>query len=217
MAARQRWGAALLALAAAGAAAEPTIYRHVDRFGNVTFTDRKLGPDYQVYRPRTKGWREAPGLTPGELARRRAAWHQAVVRASLESGMPVELLHAVIGVESAYQPRAVSRAGAMGLMQLMPATARRYGVADPFAPEQNLRGGARYLRDLLARYGGRLDLALAAYNAGEGAVDAHGGRVPPYAETRAYVAKVLEHYRLLRLAHSPRAAGNPHSLRRSNF
>lgn len=104
------------------------------------------------------------------------------------------LLDAVIGRESGFRPDAVSSAGAVGLMQLMPDTARELGVTDPFDPAQNVEGGAKYLRSLLDRYGGRLDLALAAYNAGPGAVDRFGG-IPPYAETQRYVAGIMAGYR----------------------
>jgi soluble lytic murein transglycosylase-like protein len=89
----------------------------------------------------------------------------------------------------------MSRAGAMGLMQLMPDTARRYGVHNLMDPAENVHGGVRYLRDLLALFGGRIDLAVAAYNAGENAVIRHGRQVPPYTETKYYVPKVLGFYR----------------------
>ena len=104
------------------------------------------------------------------------------------------LLYAVADAESRFRPASVSRAGAVGVMQLMPHTARRYGVRDRRDPRQNIDGGARYLRYLLARYNGDRHLALAAYNAGEGAVAQHGGRIPPYRETRRYVPKVLSRY-----------------------
>jgi len=104
------------------------------------------------------------------------------------------LLSAVIQQESGFHPNARSSAGAMGLMQLMPDTARSLGVTDPYDPAQNVEGGARMLRGLIDRYGGRLDLALAAYNAGSGTVDKYGG-VPPYAETRNYVHAILGQYR----------------------
>jgi soluble lytic murein transglycosylase-like protein len=103
-------------------------------------------------------------------------------------GVDPSLVHAVVSAESGYEPAARSRKGALGLMQLMPATARQYGVSDPFDPQANLEAGIRHLRSLLDRYD--VGLALAAYNAGEGAVRRYGG-IPPYSETRAYVRRVL--------------------------
>lgn len=105
--------------------------------------------------------------------------------------LPANLLKAVAQVESNFRPNATSRAGAQGIMQLMPATARHLGVEDSFDPEQNIMGGARYLRGLLDRFEGDLSLALAAYNAGWPTVVRHGG-IPPFAETQAYVPRVLE-------------------------
>jgi soluble lytic murein transglycosylase-like protein len=105
------------------------------------------------------------------------------------------LLHAVIRVESAYNPSAVSSAGAVGLMQLMPGTAQRYGVVDRTDPVQNIEGGARYLRDLMAMFGSDLTLAIAAYNAGENAVIKYNNSIPPYPETQNYVRQVLSLYR----------------------
>jgi soluble lytic murein transglycosylase-like protein len=113
--------------------------------------------------------------------------------AARRHGLDPGLVLAVVSVESAFRPEAVSRKGAQGLMQLMPATAASLGVKDVFDPVENLDGGSRHLGSLLTLYGGDLVSALAAYNAGAGAVARHGG-VPPYRETRAYVKKVLERY-----------------------
>jgi hypothetical protein len=105
-----------------------------------------------------------------------------------------ELLHAVVKAESAYDPNAVSSAGAVGLMQLMPQTAKRFGVKDRRNPQENLEGGARYLRKLLTKYNNNIKLALAAYNAGDKAVEKYGNKIPPYPETQDYVKKVITFY-----------------------
>lgn len=126
---------------------------------------------------------------------RKAEYDSLVDEVARTYGLESALLHAVISVESRYIPDAVSRKGALGLMQLMPVTARRYGVANPLDPVQNLHGGAKCLRDLLKRFNNDVSLALAAYNAGENAVVRNGYRIPPYRETVAYVPKVLDFYR----------------------
>ncbi len=119
---------------------------------------------------------------------------QAAALVARRHGLDPELVIAVVSVESGFKPQAVSPKGAQGLMQLMPKTAESLGVADALDPEQNLDGGVRHLGQLLAQYDGDVERALAAYNAGEGAVHRHHG-IPPYRETRAYVKKVLERYR----------------------
>lgn len=120
---------------------------------------------------------------------------QALARAAAaRHGLDPDLVLAVVQVESGFAPAARSPKGAQGLMQLMPGTASALGVSDPFDPAQNLDGGARHLGALVARYQGDLPKALAAYNAGEGAVTRHGG-IPPYPETREYVKQVLKRYR----------------------
>ena len=117
--------------------------------------------------------------------------------AAADNRLDVALLYAVIEIESACNTRAVSRKGAMGLMQLMPATARRYGVTDPHDAGQNIRAGSRHLRYLLTLFRNDTALALAAYNAGEGAVAAHGRKIPPFPETQKYVPAVLARYAAL--------------------
>jgi soluble lytic murein transglycosylase-like protein len=131
-----------------------------------------------------------PGPSPAHLT-------PLMAEAARHARIDPALIEAVVRVESGFDSGARSPKGAQGLMQLMPATARRYGVDDPYDPAQNLLGGARYLRDLLDRFA-TLPLALAAYNAGEGAVERHGNAIPPYAETLAYVPRVLAHYQRLR-------------------
>lgn len=128
------------------------------------------------------------------LKQRIAAVTPIVASVAREMELEKDLLHAVILAESAYDPNAVSAKGAVGLMQLMPATASRFGVNDSYDPKQNVSGGATYLKHLLARYDQDLRLALAAYNAGEGAVDKYDRQVPPYKETQKYVRKVLDFY-----------------------
>lgn len=117
--------------------------------------------------------------------------NNTIVKASQKYDLPVNLIKGVIRAESNFQVKAVSRAGAQGLMQLMPDTARELGVNNPFSIEENIDGGSRYLRKMLDSFGGDLKLALAAYNAGPQAVIKYGGKVPPYRETQQYVNRVL--------------------------
>jgi soluble lytic murein transglycosylase-like protein len=189
--------AALLAVLAAPASAD--IYAGHDATGTAVFSDRP-GDGLSFY----LGTDDLPADSP---ARRQAAtaFHAGMQRhdrqirqAALEQGLDPALLHAVVQVESGYNPRAVSPKGAVGLMQLMPATARELGVRDSADPKANLRGGARYLRSLMAAFDGDLQLALAAYNAGETTVRRHAMQVPPFAETRSYVAAVLKRYQALK-------------------
>ncbi len=117
-----------------------------------------------------------------------------ILAAARETDVEPALIHAVIAVESGFNPAARSRYGALGLMQLMPGTARRYGVTNRLDPAQNIRGGARYLRDLMAMFDNDLQLVLAAYNAGEEAVIRYGRRIPPFRATVAFVPRVMGHY-----------------------
>jgi soluble lytic murein transglycosylase-like protein len=130
---------------------------------------------------------------PAEAAKNQKNTRQIVAEASEKQGVDSDFIHSVIKQESAGNANAVSRTGARGLMQLMPGTASQLGVKDSFSPEQNVHGGTRYLRELLERYNGDAIKALAAYNAGPGAVDRYKG-VPPYRETQQYVQRVIRDY-----------------------
>jgi soluble lytic murein transglycosylase-like protein len=136
-----------------------------------------------------------PQLDVKSIHVNRARYSDMIDAVARSSRLYPELLHAVVKAESAYDPNAVSRAGAVGLMQLMPQTASRFGVANRRDPKSNLEGGARYLRELLTSYNNNIKLALAAYNAGERAVKKYGNEIPPYPETQNYVKKVLAFFK----------------------
>jgi soluble lytic murein transglycosylase-like protein len=172
---------ALCTVAGLGRPAEAQIYSWRDANGILTVSDR----------PKDSGARAVVVPVAPSLSTRSNPVFEPLIRqhASRQGVLP-DLVRAVIQVESAFNPRAVSPKGAMGLMQLMPATAARFGVTDPFNPAENIRAGVMYLRQLLDRYGNNEQLALAAYNAGPGAVDKYGTRIPPYRETRNYVHRI---------------------------
>jgi soluble lytic murein transglycosylase-like protein len=139
-----------------------------------------------THAPATEALRTEPKLSPADL-------HQMLSNAGQQHNLDADLLASVVKAESNGNTRAVSRAGARGLMQLMPGTAAEQGVNDSFKADENVRGGSAYLNDLLIRYHDNIALALAAYNAGPGAVDKYHG-IPPYYETRAYVARVIHEF-----------------------
>lgn len=141
-----------------------------------------------------------PDTPPLDLARSyvetdRSRYNQYIRNAARATKVPAALIRAVITAESAFNPYALSATGAVGLMQLMPETAARYGVKNRMDPSQNILGGAKYLSDLLKLFNNNMRLTVAAYNAGEGAVMKYGRKIPPYAETVAYVPKVLRYYK----------------------
>ena len=151
----------------------------------------------------------APPTSPATDAKLNPAdLHEMLARASLDRNVDVDLLASVVKAESAGNPHALSRAGARGLMQLMPATANDLGVADSYKPDQNVRGGSTYLDQLLVRYHDNLAKALAAYNAGPAAVDKYNG-IPPYHETQAYVARVIHEFNRRVLAREAEAKATP--------
>jgi soluble lytic murein transglycosylase-like protein len=169
------------------------IYKYVDGHGQVHLTDR---PDHGGYRRLVKtwkGWSEAK-INFKSVFKNRQKYNPTIAEAAKVNRLPPALLHAVITAESAYNPDAVSTAGAVGLMQLMPGTAERYGVHNRRDPTANVSGGTQYLRDLMTMFDDNLVLALAAYNAGENAVINNGRRIPPYRETEVYVQRVLKYY-----------------------
>jgi transglycosylase-like protein with SLT domain len=178
--------AGFLATVVGTSCAQADSYRMVETNGVVHLTNAPTDPRYRGL-PGSSG--TATGwLRMSETARGQYA--SEIREISSRHGVDSTLVESVIRAESAFNPTAVSRSGARGLMQLMPKTALALGVRDSFNPRENIEGGVRHLRYLLDRYPGNVALAIAAYNAGEGAVDSHRG-IPPYAETQQYVQRVL--------------------------
>lgn len=170
--------------------------------GTLTFSSKKpSGHSYYIVSPRTPQksvFYYHRGLGFSYSAKPKAsAFDSTIMELAKEHNVEAALIKAVMHVESAFNPRAVSSAGATGLMQLMPATARRFGVSNSFHAIDNMNGGVRYLKWLYNRFDGNLRHVLAGYNAGEGAVDQYGG-VPPYKETVDYVSKVMDLHRMYR-------------------
>ncbi|MBI4692814.1 MAG: lytic transglycosylase domain-containing protein [Gammaproteobacteria bacterium] len=188
---KRYFGVAVLILLPLVAAAD--IYKFVDQRGRVYLTDKPNHAGYKRLVKTWKGWTEST-ISYRDLERNRKRFGPTIELAAKNHQLPMALLHAVITAESAYNPDAISRAGAVGLMQLMPATAERYGVRDRHDPAANVAGGTRYLKDLLGMFNNDVTLALAAYNAGENTVIASGRQIPNIEETQTYVRRVLKYY-----------------------
>ena len=192
-----------LVLAVCAGIAHADIYRYVDAEGVVQFTNVPPDSRYKVY---LKEKRKKPDPIAQTLASElryyddeaRSRYARHIYDAARLTKLEPALIHAVISAESGYNPLARSRKGAAGLMQLMPDTAKRYGVKNRLDPAQNIHGGARYLRDLVRMFNNDVQLAVAAYNAGENAVVRHGNRIPPYSETMTYVPRVMSYYKKYR-------------------
>ena len=194
----------LLSLIACAGAANAAVYGKVEG-GRVSVLYADAAPPDRTYHlySRTNrfivypgGLRKAPRGTVAQMdAQMPSTFDKHIEAAASETNVDAGLIRAVISVESGYNPSARSPKGAVGLMQLMPGTARKYGVINARDPSQNIHGGARYLRALMEMFGNDVKLVLAAYNAGEDAVMKYGRRIPPFAETVAYVPKVLSRYK----------------------
>jgi soluble lytic murein transglycosylase-like protein len=180
-----------LAMTATSSVATAQIYSWRDANGNLVLSDKApVGAVDDVRTFKVAHSKEPVLVTKPTSREYRDNYDALIVEHARAQGLRADLVRAVVQVESGYNPRAVSTKGAQGLMQLMPSTARQLGVRAPFDPEENIRGGTTYLRQLLDRFDGNEELALAAYNAGPLAVDRYGNKVPPYRETRDYVRKV---------------------------
>jgi soluble lytic murein transglycosylase-like protein len=184
-------------LGAASAGAHPKIYTYLDSDGVRHYTDVPDDNRYKLLALSSHDITQSGDHYDPAVLARATQYDSIIEKAAVSAAVEPNLLRAVIVVESGFNSRAVSKKGAVGLMQLMPATASRFGVSNRYDPIQNIRGGAAYLKFLMDRFGHDMRLALAAYNAGEEAVDRNGGQIPPFSETMAYVPRVLKIYRML--------------------
>lgn len=196
------WPRLLLGAALSAGIAHADVFRYVDAEGVVHYTNVPPDSRYKIHHKS----RSKPGPVAETLAseiryydeKARARYAKHIREAARANKLDAALIHAVISAESGYNPLARSSKGAAGLMQLMPETAKRYGVKNRLDPAQNIHGGARYLRDLVRMFNNDLQLAVAAYNAGENAVVKYGNRIPPYRETMTYVPRVMTYYKKYR-------------------
>lgn len=179
----------LIVVALSSASFANGIYRYVDQNGHVSFSDQARHDGYIPLVKTWKGWK--PLSPPANLIARIYEYSPLIESVASRYEISPNLLKAVIHAESHFDPLAVSSKGAMGLMQLMPGTARQYYVVNRQDPQQNIEGGARYLKDLLKMFNNDVRLSVAAYNAGQNAVKRRGNKIPPYPETQHYVKKVL--------------------------
>jgi hypothetical protein len=174
----------------AAAPADAQIYSWRDASGTLVVSNKPRTDGTEMVTYAVHGAAAIRTTTRPEAPARQRQYDYLIEQYARIHDVSPELIRAVIQAESNFNPRAVSAKGAMGLMQLMPATARELGVDDPFHPGQNIRGGVTYLARLLAKYDQNVELALAAYNAGAGNVERYGNAVPPFRETRDYVKKI---------------------------
>jgi soluble lytic murein transglycosylase len=169
------------------------IYTYIDRQGTLHFTNVPVRSDDRI---QIRKISELSGCLSGSSTMNRQYDYQ-IARAALTYEIPFSLIKAMIKVESDYNPEAVSRAGAKGLMQIMPANIKAYGINNPFDPHENIMVGTQYFKSLFEKFNGNLTLALAAYNAGPACVEKYDS-IPPYEETQEYVERVLSYYQQLK-------------------
>lgn len=168
------------------------IYVHMDSEGVLHFTNTPTSSNYKIF------IKEKPPLSSNsDVTDGSNSYDDLITEASQSHGVPFPLLKALIKIESDFNPRAISSAGAIGLMQIMPENINALNIKNPFDPWENIMGGARYLKQLITRFNGKLPMALAAYNAGPNIVDRYK-RIPPFKETENYVKKVMEYYSIFK-------------------
>lgn len=168
------------------------IYVHMDSEGVLHFTNAPTSSNYKLF------IREKPSMSSNsDVTDRTNRYDDLITEASKSHGVSFSLLKALIKIESDFNPRAISSAGAIGLMQIMPENIRALNIKDPFDPWENIMGGTRYLKQLIGRFNGKLPMALAAYNAGPNIVDRYK-RIPPFKETENYVEKVMKYYSIFK-------------------
>lgn len=181
----------VVSVLAAAVPAQAQIYAWRDASGTLVLSDRaRPAAEGEMTTYAVRGSSDLRTTTRPAAPTQQSRFDDLIEHHARAQGVSPDLVRAVIQAESNFNPRAISRKGAMGLMQLMPATARDLGVDHPFQPADNIRGGVTYLARLLARYDQNVELALAAYNAGPANVERYGNAVPPYRETRDYVRKI---------------------------
>jgi len=187
-----RFVLSLLALLVVSDFAWADVYRYTAPDGHVYYTD---APSHNKYKLIARTKPKHYNIAFKDLKKNKKKYTPLIQEAAIKHGIDPKLVHAVIYAESAYDAKAISSAGAVGLMQLMPATARQYGAQNRKDPKQNIFAGTRYLKYLLGLFNNDLELSVAAYNAGENAVKKYKNQIPPYPETQKYVKQVLRLYK----------------------
>jgi soluble lytic murein transglycosylase-like protein len=191
-----KYGVFLIIYTTSGISMAGLMYEYRTPKGVTIFTDVKLTPPFKLIRkmPMNPDNRRQLSSYRDYVKMKQQEYDHIIRSKAAKYSLPAELVHAIIEAESAYMPDAVSSAGAIGMMQLMPATAQRFGITDLTDASENIEGGTRYMRYLLDLHDSNLELAIASYNAGEEAVKRYNNKVPPYPETQQYVNRVMNYF-----------------------